>query len=156
MRYHSSTLARYFYRYDRDFIERWWFRFTQSNHEDIRIIFPIPQLLAMGSVSPSSTPIAPPSPPVRQAIAKPIADRNVHHVVLGDLLFKSWYPSFYPEELVGRDLERLYVCQRCFKYSKELMPFLAHVVKLAHEKNLILLKSLTLLTRNHVHPRICR
>ncbi|MCJ1271758.1 hypothetical protein MMC22_011663 [Lobaria immixta] len=81
----------------------------------------------MGSISPLSVPIAPPSPSVRQAIPKPIADRNVQNVVLGDILFKTWYPSFYPEELVGRDLERLYVCQRCFKYSKELMPFLAHV-----------------------------
>ncbi|MCJ1461870.1 hypothetical protein MMC07_000469 [Pseudocyphellaria aurata] len=82
----------------------------------------------MGSISsPSFVSIAPPSPSVRQAIPKPIADRNVHNVVLGDVLFKTWYPSFYPEELVGRDLERLYICQRCFKYSKELMPFLAHV-----------------------------
>lgn len=84
----------------------------------------------MGSISPSSVPIAPPSPSIGQAAPKPIADRNVHNVVLGDILFKTWYPSFYPEELVGRDLERLYVCQRCFKYSKELMPFLAHVVNL--------------------------
>ncbi|MCJ1411752.1 hypothetical protein MMC19_005844 [Ptychographa xylographoides] len=52
--------------------------------------------------------------------------RNVLNVVLGDTLFKTWYPSFYPEEVVGRDVERLYICQWCFKYSKELMPFLAH------------------------------
>lgn len=89
----------------------------------------------MGSISPLSVPIAPPSPSVRQAIPKPIADRNVQNVVLGDILFKTWYPSFYPEELVGRDLERLYVCQRCFKYSKELMPFLAHVVNLTRGRS---------------------
>ena len=59
---------------------------------------------------------------------KVIADRNVQNVVLGDVLFKTWYPSFYPEELVGKDIERLYICQWCFKYSKELMPFLAHAV----------------------------
>ncbi|EOD45984.1 moz sas family protein [Neofusicoccum parvum] len=51
---------------------------------------------------------------------------NVLNVVLGDLLVKPWYPSFYPEELVGRRVERLYVCQWCFKYSKELIPFLGH------------------------------
>ena len=59
---------------------------------------------------------------------KPIAVRNVKNVVLGDTLFKTWYPSFYPKELVGREVDRLYVCQWCFKYSKEPMPFLAHVV----------------------------
>ncbi|OMP85049.1 Histone acetyltransferase Tip60 [Diplodia seriata] len=54
---------------------------------------------------------------------------NVLNVVLGDLLVKPWYPSFYPEELVGRRVERLYVCQWCFKYSKELIPFLGHTVR---------------------------
>ncbi|KAL8940476.1 MAG: hypothetical protein Q9216_002805 [Gyalolechia sp. 2 TL-2023] len=51
---------------------------------------------------------------------------NVQHVVLGDLLFKTWYPSRYPEELIGRDVNRLYVCQWCFKYCQDLVPFLAH------------------------------
>lgn len=63
-----------------------------------------------------------------QSVPKVIVDRNVQNVVLGDILFKTWYPSFYPEELVGKEIERLYVCQWCFKYSKELMPFLAHTV----------------------------
>lgn len=57
------------------------------------------------------------------------ADLNVRNVVLGDILFKAWYPSFYPEELIGRELERLFVCQWCFKYSKDLMPYLAHTVR---------------------------
>lgn len=52
---------------------------------------------------------------------------NVNNVVFGNLLIKPWYPSFYPEELIGRTTERLYVCQWCFKYSKELIPFLGHV-----------------------------
>lgn len=64
-----------------------------------------------------------------QTPPKPIADLNVQHVVLGELLFKTWYPSLYPEEIVGRELERLYVCQWCFKYSKELITFLAHTVR---------------------------
>jgi GNAT superfamily N-acetyltransferase len=54
-------------------------------------------------------------------------DPNVLEVVFGTLLIKPWYPSFYPEELVGRRIERLYVCQWCFKYSKELMGFLGHL-----------------------------
>ena len=60
------------------------------------------------------------------------AARNVLNVVLGDILFKTWYPSFYPEELVGREIERLYVCQWCFKYTKEGPPFGAHVVGFLH------------------------
>ncbi|MCJ1471577.1 hypothetical protein MMC13_000217 [Lambiella insularis] len=59
--------------------------------------------------------------------APPKASRNVLNVVLGDIVFKTWYPSFYPEELVGKELERLYVCPWCFKYSKDAKPFLAHV-----------------------------
>lgn len=62
--------------------------------------------------------------PKRPTIAEP----NVHNAVLGNLLIKAWYPSFYPEELVGPRSDRLYVCQWCFRYSKELMPFLRHVV----------------------------
>lgn len=59
---------------------------------------------------------------------KPSVTPNVLEVVFGSLLIKPWYPSFYPEELVGRRVERLYVCQWCFKYSKELMAFLGHLV----------------------------
>ena len=60
---------------------------------------------------------------------KPADLLNVRNVVLGDILFKTWYPSFYPEELIGRETERLFVCQWCFKYSKDLMPYLAHTVR---------------------------
>jgi len=56
---------------------------------------------------------------------KPV-DLNIHNVALGDTLFKAWYPSFYPEEIVGKDLDTLHVCRWCFKYSKELVPFLTH------------------------------
>lgn len=55
---------------------------------------------------------------------------KIQHVILGDVLFKTWYPSYYPEELVGRDLDRLYVCQWCFKYCPDLVPFLAHRVRI--------------------------
>ncbi|KAI9753614.1 MAG: hypothetical protein M4579_005078 [Chaenotheca gracillima] len=90
-------------------------------------------------------------------------ERNILKVVLGDLLFETWYGSFYPDELVsggaaggrasavgqpaggggaakaagagGGDVvvERLYVCRWCFRYSRELMPYMGHV-KMCPEK----------------------
>jgi histone acetyltransferase HTATIP len=71
-----------------------------------------------------------PSTPALKNSQKPPAGPNVLEVVFGSLLIKPWYPSFYPEELVGRRVERLYVCQWCFKYSEELVGFLGHLVKL--------------------------
>ena len=54
---------------------------------------------------------------------------NVHEVVLGSLIINPWFSSEgYPEELVGKQANRLYVCQWCFKYTKELLPFLQHLV----------------------------
>jgi hypothetical protein len=53
---------------------------------------------------------------------------NVQEVVLGNGWIKPWFPSFYPEDLVGRKLETLYVCQWCFKYTKDLVPYLGHGV----------------------------
>ncbi|KAK8242541.1 acyl-CoA N-acyltransferase [Phyllosticta capitalensis] len=86
--------------------------------------------------APPSTGLAPssshngaaaPATPATPSSQRPAnMEPNVINVVLGDLLIKPWYPSFYPEELVGRKIERLYVCQWCFKYSKELIPFLGH------------------------------
>ncbi|KAL8760544.1 MAG: hypothetical protein Q9184_003271 [Pyrenodesmia sp. 2 TL-2023] len=62
------------------------------------------------------------------------AGHKVQQVVLGDIVFGTWYLSFYPEEIVGRDVDRLYVCQWCFKYCREVVPFLAHR-KLCHARN---------------------
>ena len=61
-------------------------------------------------------------------VHKSAVTRNILNVVLGDKQFETWYPSFYPQELVGRDLEKLFVCQSCFKYSKEIQPYLDHIV----------------------------
>ncbi|PVH96363.1 hypothetical protein DM02DRAFT_617271 [Periconia macrospinosa] len=58
---------------------------------------------------------------------KPSVEPNVLEVVLGSLPIQPWYPSFYPEELVGRRVDRLNVCQWCFKYTKELLPFVGHL-----------------------------
>lgn len=88
----------------------------------------------MGS---TSVPLAPLSPSVRKALPKAIADLTVQNVVLGDVQFKTWYPSFYPEELVGRNLQTLYVCQWCFKYSEEVTTFLAHKVESSFQPNLV-------------------
>lgn len=54
---------------------------------------------------------------------------TVKEVVLGNLWVKPWYKSFYAEEIVGRgSLERLYVCQWCFKYTVDLAGYLGHTV----------------------------
>ena len=67
--------------------------------------------------------------PSNSASAKAVApaSRNVLNVVLGDMLFKTWYPSFYPEELIGRETERLYVCRWCFRYTKDVSEYAVHV-----------------------------
>ena len=62
--------------------------------------------------------------------AVPNITRNVLSVVLGDTLFKTWYPSFYPEDTVGREIDRLYVCRWCFKYTPDSAAFVAHTVGL--------------------------
>ncbi|CAN9432344.1 unnamed protein product [Alternaria alternata] len=68
-----------------------------------------------------------PSTPALKPSQKPLSGPNVLEVVFGSLLIQPWYPSFYPEELVGRRVERLYVCQWCFKYSRELLGFIGHL-----------------------------
>ena len=75
-----------------------------------------------------------PTTPALKNSQKPPSGSNILEVVLGSLLIKPWYPSFYPEELVGRRVERLYVCQWCFKYSKELVGFLGHLVRSEYMK----------------------
>ncbi|RYP42255.1 hypothetical protein DL767_000419 [Monosporascus sp. MG133] len=92
-------------------------------------------------------PLKPQQPP-----PTPRSDRNIDKVVLGDICFKAWYPSYYGKEVLGdvsgnagggkdmgarmvggggkRDppvLDRLYVCPCCFKYSKELVAWWEHV-----------------------------
>ena len=58
--------------------------------------------------------------------ANPPAARNVKHVVLGDLLFQTWYQSIYPEDLVSKDTDRLYVCRWCFRYSCDADAYTKH------------------------------
>ncbi|KAL4956475.1 acyl-CoA N-acyltransferase [Aspergillus filifer] len=46
--------------------------------------------------------------------------RNVQHVVLGNLSFQTWYQSIYPEELVSKDTDTLFVCRWCFRYACDI------------------------------------
>ena len=105
------------------------------------------------------TPVPPPKPPTLPVSDRgpPRPDRNIDKVVLGNLCFRTWYPSYYGKEVLGdtagnakggskegakepggkvsskkdRDqqpmLERLYVCPSCFKYAKELVAWRGHV-----------------------------
>lgn len=47
--------------------------------------------------------------------------RNIDHVVFGQYDIVTWFYSPYPEEFVpaGALLPRLFVCPRCFKYTKD-------------------------------------
>jgi hypothetical protein len=66
------------------------------------------------------------------AANKPSTTPNIANVVLGNLHIKPWYPSFYPEDLIGgRKADWLYVCQWCFKYTPEIMKYSAHCVGLS-------------------------
>ena len=91
---------------------------------------PPPATAATISMAPdvASMSTTPTTPATLKTSQKPATGPNVLEVVFGSLLVKPWYPSFYPEELVGRRVDRLYVCQWCFKYSKEIDGFLGHIV----------------------------
>jgi hypothetical protein len=58
----------------------------------------------------------------------------VNEVVLGDVWVRPSSPSFYPEELVGKSCDRLWVCQWCFKYVNDATPdrYLRHMVCTLH------------------------
>ncbi|RYP17561.1 hypothetical protein DL765_004450 [Monosporascus sp. GIB2] len=117
---------------------------------------PCPQQRPLNRI-PSSSAATALATPKRAALAEkppptPRSDRNIDKVVLGDICFKAWYPSYYGKEVLGdvsgnaagskdigarmvggggkRDppvLDRLYVCPCCFKYSKELVTWWEHV-----------------------------
>ena len=66
---------------------------------------------------------------------KPL-ERNIDHVIFGDVTFKAWYPSWYPKEIIGEKalhgeskgivVPELYVCKRCFGYGKVLVDWVRH------------------------------
>ncbi|KAI1503993.1 acyl-CoA N-acyltransferase [Biscogniauxia marginata] len=104
---------------------------------------------ASSSTAPAATPKRPTSDKPPKPPPTPRSDRNIDKVVLGDICFRAWYPSYYGKEVLGdvsgnassmagakigggkhRDppmLDRLYVCPCCFKYSKELVLWWEHV-----------------------------
>lgn len=63
-------------------------------------------------------------------------ERNIDNVVFGDVLFKSWYPSWYPKEIIGEKalsgdgkgivVQTLYICKRCFAYSNVAEDWVRH------------------------------
>ncbi|KAF4471569.1 histone acetyltransferase [Fusarium albosuccineum] len=51
---------------------------------------------------PTVTPVFPPKPPVPPTVrSPPRADRNIDKVMLGNLCFGTWYPSYYGKEVLG-------------------------------------------------------
>ncbi|KAJ4255553.1 SAS complex subunit [Fusarium torreyae] len=51
---------------------------------------------------PTVTPVHPPKPPVSPFVRPPLrADRNIDKVVLGNICFSTWYPSYYGKEMLG-------------------------------------------------------
>jgi MYST family zinc finger domain len=65
-------------------------------------------------------------------------ERNIDNVIFGDVTFKAWYPSWYPKEIIGEKalscegkgpgitVKELYICRRCFGYSKSLVDWVRH------------------------------
>lgn len=58
--------------------------------------------------------------------------RNVQQVVLGNLRFQTWYQSIYPEDLVSKDTDTLYVCQWCFRYACDVGSHAVHTRSCLH------------------------
>ncbi|KAH6653160.1 acyl-CoA N-acyltransferase [Truncatella angustata] len=116
-----------------------------------------PQAPASSLIDPASaSTITPKRRASAVAIAKtpgtPHTDRNIDKVVLGNICFKTWFPSYYSKEVLGEGsgnfgakdhhggakmgggkkekeamLDRLHVCPSCFKYSKELLSWTGHM-----------------------------
>ncbi|KAK5115731.1 hypothetical protein LTR62_000820 [Meristemomyces frigidus] len=77
----------------------------------------------MSSATPKSNTILSPT----RTTHRPPMHPNISNVVLGHLHIKPWYPSFYPEDMLGgRHADWLYVCQYCFRYSSEILKYSAH------------------------------
>ncbi|KAI0104660.1 acyl-CoA N-acyltransferase [Nemania sp. FL0031] len=106
-----------------------------------------PPAAGTNSITPKRTPTNKPKTP--KPPGTPRSDRNIDRIVFGNTCFKAWYPSYYGKEVLGdvsanvgggggntklgggkREppmLDRLYICPCCFKYSKEMVPWLKHV-----------------------------
>ncbi|KAL7919005.1 acyl-CoA N-acyltransferase [Trichoderma austrokoningii] len=139
---------------------------------------PPPRLDKIAATPMVITPVLPPKPPTLPVSDRPPprTDRNIDKVVLGNLCFRTWYPSYYGKEVLGATsgnakggskdglgetggkapakkekdgtpmLERLYVCPCCFKYAKELVAWWGHV-KLCQQRAHVPGKKI------YVHPK---
>ncbi|RDL33863.1 uncharacterized protein BP5553_08231 [Venustampulla echinocandica] len=82
--------------------------------------------------------------PKKQQVDKNLS-RNIDNVTFGDVSFKAWYPSWYPKEIIGEKgldplravgdgrkaaesivVKDLYICNRCFAYTKEVLEWVRH------------------------------
>ncbi|KAG6010573.1 hypothetical protein E4U21_005926 [Claviceps maximensis] len=63
----------------------------------------LPPRLDRRPAPPVVTPVLPPKPPTLAVNDRgpPRADRNIDKVVLGNLCFRTWYPSYYGKEVLG-------------------------------------------------------
>ncbi|KAG6013575.1 hypothetical protein E4U43_007229 [Claviceps pusilla] len=63
----------------------------------------LPPRLDRRPAPPVVTPVPPPKPPTLAVNDRgpPRADRNIDKVVLGNLCFRTWYPSYYGKEVLG-------------------------------------------------------
>lgn len=64
--------------------------------------------------------------PTPSTITKKTGDRGVKRVVLGEISFQTWYHSIYPEELVSKQTDVLYVCRWCFRYTCDAAAYSKH------------------------------
>ena len=80
------------------------------------------------ALSPTAGPIL--TSPSQRAPNRTHLPPNVSNVVLGNLHIKPWYPSFYPEDMLGgkKKVDWLYVCQWCFRYTTEVLGICGHCV----------------------------
>ncbi|KAI5863640.1 acyl-CoA N-acyltransferase [Durotheca rogersii] len=69
---------------------------TTQQSQTSRLAHPTAAPVASTPRRPASSPDKPPRPP-----PTPRSDRNVDKVVLGNVCFKAWYPSYYGKEVLG-------------------------------------------------------
>jgi hypothetical protein len=87
---------------------------------------------------PSQAPAPPPAPSrTEEKDREKALERNIDNVVFGDRMFRAWYPSWYPKEIIGEKalsdakavgivVQTLYVCKKCFGYGKEVHDWARH------------------------------
>lgn len=76
-----------------------------------------------------TAPTTPARPSKRLKRAGSASELNVEEVILGERVVRPSFASLYREELVGTEtIKRLYVCEGCFKYTKDAVAYVGHRV----------------------------